>query len=338
MKNKIHARATRGGWVALAIAAVAVHAVAAITYETWPTTTTVTTADTKDAFGENLSGLFYQPASGAQTPVLWAVQNKPSKLYALSWNGTVFAKTSTKTLRYPSGSGAPDAEGITKAELDSPAIYVASERDGSGSNRFSVLRYDTSSTAATLNATNEWNLTADIPKVSKTNVGLEGITWVPDAHLVAKGFIDDNTRLPYDPANYYGHGTGLFFVGLESTGMVYVYALNQGGSSFVRITSFASGHKELMDLSFDRDNGILWAYCDDNCDNKSNLLAIDGGKFVVKKGYNRPKSMSNTNNEGIAIAPESECVNKLKSFFWTDDSEKSGHALRRGTVPCGPLF
>jgi hypothetical protein len=355
MKNKIEttkpSRAAKRWFIAAATAAVCVHAVAAITYATWPSTTAVTTADKADTFGENLSGLFYQPANGAQTPVLYAVQNSPSKLYSLTWNGTIFAKTTTggwasgKTLRYPNGTGAPDAEGVTKAEMDSPAIYVSTERDGSGSNRFSVLRYDTSSTATTLTATNEWNLTTDLPKVSKTNLGLEGIAWVPDSYLTANGFIDDNTHLAYDPANYYGHGTGLFFVGLEYNGMVYVYALNQGGASYVRISSFASGHKELMDLSFDRDNGVLWAYCDDNCDNRSILLSVDTtvgsatkGKFVVKKAYERPKSMSNTNNEGIAIAPESECVNKLKSFFWTDDSEKSGHALRRGTIPCGPLF
>jgi len=339
-------------WLAATlIATLCVEAFAAITYGKWPTTTTVTNADKADAFGENMSGLFYQPAAGSQAPVLWAVQNSPSKLYNLTAKGQLFVKStandwgSGKTLRYPNGSGAPDAEGVTLAELDSAAIYVSTERDGSGSNRFSVLRYDTSAAGTTLKATHEWNLTADLPRVNDSNLGLEGIAWVPDTHLVSQGFIDDNTHLPYDPANYSGHGTGLFLVGLEYNGQVYAYALNQGGSSYVRIASFASGHKEIMDLSFDRDNGILWAYCDDGCDNRSNLLAIDTkagsptkGKFVVRKGYNRPKSMPDTNNEGIAIAPESECANQLKSFFWADDSKKGGHALRRGTVPCGPLF
>ena len=333
------------------IATLCVETFAAITYGKWPTTTAVTNADKADAFGENMSGLFYQPAAGSQTPVLWAVQNSPSKLYNLTAKGQLFVKStandwgSGKTLRYPNGSGAPDAEGVTLAELDSAAIYVSTERDASGSNRFSVLRYDTSAAGTTLKATNEWNLTTDLPRVNDSNLGLEGIAWVPDTHLVSQGFIDDNTHLPYDPANYSGHGTGLFLVGLEYNGQVYAYALNQSGSSYVRIASFASGHKEIMDLSFDRDNGILWAYCDDGCDNRSNLLAIDTkagsptkGKFVVRKGYNRPKSMPDTNNEGIAIAPESECANQLKSFFWADDSKKGGHALRRGTVPCGPLF
>jgi hypothetical protein len=320
-----------------------------VTYSAWPTTTTVVTADSAKEFGENLSGLFYQPASGTQAPILWAVDNGPSVLYSLTWNGTIYAKNTAnnwgagKKLVFPNGSGAPDSEGVTKAELDSPAIYVSIERDGSGSNRFSVLRYDTSAPGTTLTATNEWNLTADLPTVKSTNLGLEGVAWVPDSYLTANGFKDANTNLPYDPANYPSHGTGLFFVGLEYNGQIYAYALNQTGSSYVRVATIASGHAAVMDLSFDRDNGILWAYCDGNCNNQATLLGVDTvagsatkGNFIIRKAYNPPKSMpSGYNNEGIAIAPESECVNNLKTFIWTDDSQDNKHALRRGTITCG---
>lgn len=325
-------------------------AMAAITYVAWPTTNTVVTADASNAFGGNMSGLFYQPAA-PQAAVLWAVQNSPSKLYSLTWNGSIYAKTTTnnwgsgKTLRYPNGTGAPDAEGVTKAESTSPAVYVATERDDKGANRFSVLRYDTSATGTTLNATNEWNLTSDLPVVSSTNLGLEAIAWVPDSYLQAKQFKDENTNMAYDPANYPWHGTGLFLVGLENNGQIYAYALNQNGSSYVRVATFASGHSKIMGMTFDRDNGVLWAYCDNNCSNRSHLLAVDTvvgsptfGKFIVRKAYNRPSSMSNINNEDIAIAPETECVSNLKTFLWVDDSETSGHAIRRGTIPCGPLF
>lgn len=323
----------------------------AVTFVAWPSSTPVVTADASNAFGGNMSGLFYEPAATPQPATLWAVQNSPSKLYSLSWNGSTYTKntannwSSGKTLRYPSGTGAPDAEGVTKAELTSPAIYVSTERDGSGSNRFSVLRYDTSATGTTLNATHEWNLTSDLPKVSSTNLGLEAIAWVPDSYLVAHQFLDEHTNATYNPTNYPGHGTGLFFVGLEATGQIFAYALVESGSTYVRVATIVSGHSQIMDLSFDRDNGALWAYCDNNCSNRSTLLAIDNtvgsstfGKFVVRKGYNRPSSMSNINNEGIAIAPESECAGGLKTFLWVDDSETSGHAIRRGTIPCGPLF
>ncbi len=329
----------------------ALPASAAITYLTWPGSSSVTTVDASNSFGGNLSGLFYQPANGSQTAVLWAVQNSPSKLYNLTWNGSSFVKSSAnnwfagKTLRYPNGTGAPDAEGVTKAELTSSMIYVSTERDGSGSNRFSILSFDTNASGTTINASNEWNLTANLPAVSSTNLGLEAIAWVPDSYLTAKQFKDDNTKLAYDPANYPNHGTGLFLVGLEANGQIYAYALNQTGSSYVRVATIASGHGKIMALSFDRDNGGLWAYCDNNCSNRSHLLAVDTtpgsatlGKFIIKKAWNRPSGMSNINNEGIAIVPETECVGGQKPFFWTDDSETSGHALRKGSIPCGPLF
>ena len=324
---------------------------AAAGYDKWPTATPVANADKADAFGENMSGLFYQPAAPGRPAVLWAVQNSPSRLYSLRAKGELFVRNTAdgwaagKSLRYPDGGGSPDAEGVTMAEPGTSAVYVATERNGDGGNRFSVLRYDTSGSSSTLKATHEWNLTADLPRVDDSNRGLEGITWIPDSHLVASGFQDDNTHARYDPANYAGHGSGLFFVGLEDNGRIYAYALNHANAGYVRIASFASGHSEVMDLSFDRDNGVLWAYCDDGCGNRSNLLAIDTqagsptqGRFVVRQGYNRPKSMPDTNNEGIAIAPEAECAQGLKGFFWADDSKKGGHALRRGTVPCGPLF
>ncbi|HTJ96724.1 MAG TPA: hypothetical protein VL381_04590 [Rhodocyclaceae bacterium] len=352
MRNRIRPL-SRFAQLAIACTAtfLASQSMAAITFQAWPTTTAVVTADTSNAFGEDLSGLFYQPASGTQTPILWAVQNS-GKLYSLTWNGTVYAKRtdnswgSGKTIVFPNGSGAPDSEGITKAEMDSPAVYVSIERDGKGSNRFSVLRYDTSQPGTKLVATNEWNLTASMPKVSDTNLGLEGVTWVPDSYLVASGFKDANTKLPYDPANYPSHGTGLFFVGLEYNGTIYAYALNQTGSSYNLIATIASGQKKIMDLSFDRDNNVLWAYCDNGCKNQSTLLNVDTttgsatlGTFVVRKGYKPPKGISTgENNEGIAIAPESECVNGLKTFIWTDDGNTNNHALRRGTITCGPQF
>lgn len=335
-----------------AISLLGAKAIAAITYSPWPSSTTVVTADGSNQFGGNLSGLFYDPAAGTQPAVLWGVQNSPSKLYNLVWNSTsnTFVKNTAnswgqgKTLYYPNGTGSPDAEGVTKAELYSTDIYVSTERDGSGSNRFSVLRYDISSSATTLTATNEWNLTSNLPTVSSTNLGLEAIAWVPDTYLVANQFIDESTNQPYNPNIYPLHGTGLFFVGLEANGQIYAYVLNSD-SSYKRIATIASGHTKIMDLSFDRDNGVLWAYCDNNCSNRSHLLAIDTtvgsatrGKFIIRKAYERPSSMSNINNEGIAIAPNSECnTSNLKQFFWADDSETNGHAIRRGTIPCGSL-
>jgi len=315
----------------------------------WPGANTVAVVDPLNQFASNLSGLFYE--SGGAAPVLWAVQNGPSTLYRLVSNGTSWIPASDggwsvgKTLRYPDGpggpggSGAPDSEGVTRAELSSPAIYVAAERDNdnNGTSRLSVLRFDTSATGSSLVATHEWNLTADLPAVG-ANLGLEGITWIPDANLVALGLVDDSAALPYDPARYPNHGTGIFFVGVEATGMIYAYALDHSGGAFHRIASITSGQPAVMDLSFDRELGYLWAYCDNTCGNKASILTATAGHFQLARFVDHPSTLGDFNNEGIAFAPLSECVAGQRSFFWSDDSNTAGHSLRRDSIPCSPLF
>ena len=94
-----------------------------------------------------------------------------------------------------------------------------------------------------------------------------------------------------------------------------------------------------MDLDFDRDVGKLWAYCDNTCGNRASVLRVGAsGRFQLQRVYSRPATLPDSNNEGIAIAPESECVAGRKSFFWADDSNFGAHALRRGSIVCGALL
>src|SRR5262249_49551939 len=141
----------------------------------------------------------------------------------------------------------------------SAGMYVSTERDNNANavSRLSVLRFDPSAAGATLTATNEWNLTADLPP-SGPNLGLEAISWVPDTFLVSKGFFDENKNRAYNPADYANHGSGLFFVGLESNGGVYGYALDHVGGGFTRIATITTGFPSVMDLQFDRDLNDLW--------------------------------------------------------------------------------
>jgi hypothetical protein len=44
--------------------------------------------------------------------------------------------------------------------------------------------------------------------------------------------------------------------------------------------------------------------------------------------------LPNSNNEGIAIAPASECNAGFKRFFWTDDADKDEFSLRTDLIPC----
>ena len=104
-----------------------------------------------------------------------------------------------------------------------------------------------------MTATNEWNLTADLP-VSGANLGLEALTWIPDAFLVSKGFYDESKSKVYNPADYTNHNSGLFFAGLESNGVIYAYALNHTDNTFTRIATIATNFPAgVMAVYYDRD-------------------------------------------------------------------------------------
>ena len=318
---------------------------------TWPFDGSVVVACGKDALGKNLSGLVYEPASASAEPVLWAVQNAPAKLHRLSWNGTAFVPLTDnawgtgKLLRYASASGSPDCEGVTRTDWTSSEIYVAAERDGEVPDiaRQSILRYELGGTKGILDATHEWVL-ADLP-AEEPNHGLEGIAWIPDTYLVERGFFDEFTQSRYDPGHYPHHGGGIFLVGLDDTGIIYGYALDHQGGGYARVTTFSSGQSRSVDLTFDREGETLWSLCDGACDGNMALLDIDAdgasptsGRFVVRAIVRPPSALSSMNNEGIALAPRSECDDDRRPFFWSDDAAAGGYAIRRGSIACGRLY
>jgi hypothetical protein len=318
----------------------------------WPGSNAVVTVDGTNVFGTNLSDLSYQPAAASNPAVMWAIQNGPPTLYRLVFDGTIWTSSTDngwnagKALHYTNGLGAPDSEGVTKAELDLPGIYVATERDNNVStvSRPAVLRFDTDAAGTSLTATHDWNLTSDLPVVG-ANLGLEAITFVPDTFLVANQFFDESTGSTYDPSHYLNHGTGIFLVGVEANGIVYAYAFDHVGGGFQRVATFSSGHAGVMSLQFDREVGNLWSYCDNTCGNRAGVLQIDTnpasptrGRFKLRRIFDHPSSLPNSNNEGTAFAPESECVGGFKGFYFTDDDQLNGHAIRRDSIPCGSFF
>lgn len=310
----------------------------------WPGADAIVTADGDGDFSGNMSDLYYERGSGGAPDAMWAVQNGPGRMYKLTaGDDGLWHRVEAHALRFTDGSGDVDAEGVTRAEAGSTAIYVSTERDNSVPlvSRLSVLRYDTSNSGSTWNALQEWDLTNDLP-AAYANAGFEALTWVPDSFLVAKGFVDETTGAPYRPADYPDHGTGLFFVGLEANGLVYVYALDHTDQSFTRIATFQGGHPEietLMSLVFDRDTGYLWSGCDNECENQITVLAIDpAGAWMPRGKFLRPTTLENLNNEGIAFAPESACVGGRRAFFWIDDGDAHGHSLRTDAIPCGTFM
>jgi hypothetical protein len=318
-----------------------------IAAEAWLGSSAVATADGDNVFGQNLSGLAYQPSGSGAPGVLWAVRNNPSTLYRLIFDGTKWTPDTAngwgagKQLLYPGGAGVPDAEGVTLAGGDANGIYVSVERNDDGPNsntsRPAILRYDVSSAGATLTATREWNLTADLPGLA-ANAGLEAVTWVPDSLLVSKSFFDEAAGAKYDPATYPDHGAGLFFAGVEQDGRILAYALNQKTGAFTRVATIASGFRKVMELSYDPETTHLWAVCDNSCNGRTATLDIVQSRFTVGHVYERPAGMPNLNNEGFAIAPEAECVGGRRPVFWSDDDNTDHHhALRTGALDCKPL-
>ncbi len=322
-------------------------------FAVWPGGNDVQTVDVAGTFTSNLSGLFYEPAQGSSPAVLWAALNGPSKIYRLINDGTNWVPDSEsgwsagKTLHYSTGIGSPDSEGITRAAAGTTGLYISSERDNDANSvsRLGIHLYDdTGNTTSTLNAVRDWFVTSDIPATG-ANLGLEAIAWIPDTFLVSKGFIDESKGTAYDPTNYPNHAGGIFFVGVEGSGLIYGYALDHVGGGFTRVATFSSGNPAVMDLNFDREVGYLWADCDDTCQGRMNVLDIDTrpgsatlGKFYVRQGFERPSTMPNTNNEGFTVTPEALCVGGKKPVFWSDDNDLNLHAIRRDSIPCGTFL
>jgi hypothetical protein len=315
--------------------------------DAWPGADDAHTVDAAGVLGVNVSGLTYE-AQGGTPAVLWAVRNDPGTLMRLVAAGTVWAPDPTggwasgRALRYPDNSGNPDAEGLTLAAGGvADGVYVVAERDNerSGASRNSILRYDPTQATTVLRATQEWDLTTDLPG-SGANLGLEAITWVPDSMLVANGFRDESTGRAYAPANYANHGSGVFVVGLESDGNLYAYVLNHTSGVARRVATIVTGFTAVMGMEYDRDTGALWILCDNHCRNALGVLTIGSsasrapGTFLLAATYAKPASMPDVNNEGFAIAPPSTCVGNRKPAFWADDDATGGHVLRSAGMPC----
>ena len=77
---------------------------------------------------------------------------------------------------------------------------------------------------------------------------------------------------------------------------------------------------------------------DGDCTDTATVAVMCTVPAVVRKIFARPSTLPDSNNEGIGIAPDSECSGGFKRFFWADDSHFAGHALRIDSIPCGPIF
>lgn len=303
----------------------------------WPGSPDVTVLDTTPMFLEDSSGLDTQvTADGA---FLWAVDNGTGSFWKLAiaadgsvsfvdgWENGKRARFQ-KDASNPTAAG-PDTEGITVDGAGS--VYVGVERDNSvkGTTLNAVLKVDPNAPGPDVVASQEWDLTALLPTVG-ANLGVEAVEWVADGDLAGKLF-DDNTKATYDPANYAGHGDGLFFVGVEDTGDVYAFALNADGSATL-ISTIDPGLPAVMALDYDTTLGVLWAVCDDGCAGTGAQITLNGTEQPGVAQVERPAGLPNLNNEGFATAPASLSVDGKRPVYWFADGYAS-EALRLGSLP-----
>ncbi|MEO8693569.1 MAG: esterase-like activity of phytase family protein [Acidimicrobiales bacterium] len=316
----------------LVLAVVVINLASAFTVPTvaWPGST-VRVVDQTDALGGNISGLAFAGPSS-----LWAVRDGPSMLSKLDrtpsgWAPTIESAGSRK-LQYATGSGSPDAEAVTITG-DETVVYVGAERDSDepSVSRNSILRFDTSS-AGPLRAVRQWELNSVLPATS-ANAGIEGLSWIPDDVFVAMG-LRDATGKPYAPADYPGHGKGLFVVGLEANGMLYMVALRDDGGVAV-VASMTSGLDAVMEVVWSAARQELWALCDNNCGGVAAVLRPADGAFVLSVIVEPPPGMAALNNEGFALGPN--CTDGAMTAIWSDDGASDGHVLREATLGCAAI-
>ncbi|CAG7845157.1 hypothetical protein USB125703_01414 [Pseudoclavibacter triregionum] len=278
--------------------------------------TPVTPVDAANTFDGDFSSLDFDPGSG----MYYGTHNGDGLLYRLMWDGAQMNVVSTTTLKYPDGTGRPDAEGVTVA---GGLLLVGTERNNED-NKVSfneILAYDANAAVdgATISAVQQWNLTSLLPATG-ANLGIEAVEFVHDTELTGLA--------GYNPADYPLHGEGLAFVGVEGTGEVYAVALNSDGSAQL-VATFTPGFPGVMALDFDANMGGLWVHCDDGCSGESALLDLSTGAFTY---YAAPAGLELLNSEGMTSTLG--CLNGQHPYFFSDDNNTDGHSLYVSYVPC----
>ena len=252
--------------------------------------------------GENFSGVDFDDNGNA-----WVVNNNPGRLFQLEYNEAqnTYRKVNEWNLTYENGAGNPDAEGVSVGK--GGKIYIATERDGDGPSRPSVLEFD----PAKGKVTGEWNL-QDIVGEVPPNFGLEAIAYMPDLDVYA--------------------------VGVEHTGFVHFVRLAPGGAAEEVGRYENPDLRSVMALDYNSENNELRVLCDEVCNGLSINVTFDGETAREVSGIqDRPALMENFANEGYGQYEKiGECTvdgqrTIVTRFLWSDDAPsdtKNGPALR----------
>ncbi len=295
----------------------------------WPGPEGITFIDKTQMFKEDSSGLDYHDGA------LWLVDNGTGTIWKLTLNEAGipdFAEgfENGKIVKFKKDKGVsapgPDAEGIT---LDKEGmVYIASERDNAakGTNLNMILQVNPNENTRELVAMREWNITGHIDQARQargvvyyqvqSNQGIEAVEWIPNSVLEGKLF-DTNTGAPYKSSDYSSVNDGLFFVGLEDDGFIYVFALSEDENA-VLVTQIDTKMGMVMGLNYDDLTDELWAQVDNGRENTLAKIKLNASVNVDITYYNPPQELDpSKNNEGFAIAQIN--VNGLRPVYWVED-------------------
>lgn len=289
--------------------------------ESWSSATNLTPVagpGTND-FHLDLSGAFWNTT----TRRLWVCRNGPaassSKVWCLRENGTGGFVVDTKP-----GAGSPnagraewtgfgDAEALTQADLSSDTLFVMAEGD-------EVIRQYDLSVGGVVSLVRQFNTTPHLP-VSGGH-GSEGLTFVPNGHLINAGFVGPS-RAPVVGVRGFG---GLFLVGHQNGGRVYAFDLSATSSAFTFVGSFATTTTELKDLVFDRSLGRLYLLHGNKTVEVATLASTQVGADrrlnTIEQYTAIPGAPSGANIEGLAITSTDDGTGiggRKRSLFLTND-------------------
>ncbi len=278
--------------------------------EPWQQAQVLTSLD--DDFGKNLSGAHWN----SESRTLWVCVNAPGKFLALVEDGAGSFKVDTRNGQRGEFSPGGDLEGVTQVDLKEQAVFVLAEGEDV------VRKYDTS-VYGTVKLLQAWNIHAFVP--TSGGAGSEGISFVPDAWLTVKGFVD-KAGAPYTSRNGMG---GLMFVAHQNGGGVYVFDLSPTTPTVTFVGSYKTARSESSGLEFDRSTGRLYVWHNlgsnyfEVVDLASVALADGSRQLRTLQEFDGPKG---GNLEGIALTPVTA---NEHGFFITDDDNQDGAALMR---------
>lgn len=241
----------------------------------WPAT---------DSTGTNISGTLLATESLFEpSGIVW--HEGRNEFIAVGGNGLIATLNAdgTSVTTWDIGTSY-DLEGVTIVDTTSSYVYLLDE------NLAAALEFDLDTGTLTGRS---WSFISYVPEVG--GLGAEGIAWVAN----------DEQSL--------GTGTsgGLFYIGYQGDGDIYVFNPNlstSGSVSFVVEIHMTSGYTDLADLTYSADTDTLYA-------SYASLDLIEertaDGVFIASY------SMPGADQEGVAIIPS--CSAGIATIVFAED-------------------